>query len=155
MPRLSRLSEADHPAVSGDMTLELALRAATPLPERPLDNGQMVMLMGAMQPYLWTINGRTWDNRIPVAARSGERVELMFHNMSMMAHPMHLHGHVFQVVGINGTRFSGAKRDTVLVPPMANVTIAFDAGEAAPWMLHCHQMGHLAAGMMTELAVMA
>ena len=155
VPRLSPLSEADHPPVSGDMTLELALRAATPLPERPLDNGQMVMLMGAMQPYLWTINGRTWEDRMPVAARSGERVELMFHNMSMMAHPMHLHGHVFQVVGINGTRFSGAKRDTVLVPPMASVTIAFDAGEAAPWMLHCHQMGHLAAGMMTELAVMA
>ncbi|PQV56307.1 FtsP/CotA-like multicopper oxidase with cupredoxin domain [Defluviimonas denitrificans] len=155
VPRLSPLSGADHPAVSGDMTLELALRAATPLPERPLDNGQMVMLMGAMQPYLWTINGRTWDNRIPVAARSGERVEMMFHNMSMMAHPMHLHGHVFQVVGINGSRFSGAKRDTVLVPPMASVTIAFDAGEAAPWMLHCHQMGHLAAGMMTELAVTA
>ena len=155
VPRLSPLSEADHPPVSGDMTLELALRAATPLPERPLDNGQMVMLMGAMQPYLWTINGRTWEDRMPVAARSGERVELMFHNMSMMAHPMHLHGHVFQVVGINGTRFPGAKRDTVLVPPMASVTIAFDAGEAAPWMLHCHQMGHLATGMMTELAVTA
>ena len=155
VPSLPSLSEADHPPVSGDMTLELALRAATPLPERSLDNGQMVMLMGAMQPYLWTINGQTWDNRIPVAARSGERVELMFHNMSMMAHPMHLHGHVFQVVAINGTRFPGALRDTVLVPPMASVTIAFDAGEAAPWMLHCHQMGHLAAGMMTELAVMA
>ena len=155
VPRLPSLSDADHPPVSGDMTLELALRAATPLPERPLDNGQMVMLTGAMQPYLWTINGRTWEDRMPVAARSGERVELTFHNMSMMAHPMHLHGHVFQIVGINGTRFSGAKRDTVLVPPMASVAIAFDAGEAAPWMLHCHQMGHLAAGMMTELAITA
>ena len=155
VPRLPSLSEADHPPVSGDMTLELALRAATPLPERSLDNGQMVMLMGSMQPYLWTINGRTWEDRMPVAARSGERVELMFHNMSMMAHPMHLHGHVFQVVAINGTRFPGALRDTVLVPPMASVTIAFDAGEPAPWMLHCHQMGHLATGMMTELAVTA
>lgn len=155
VPRLSPLSEAEHPPVSGDMTLELALRAATPVPERPLDNGQMVMLMGAMQPYLWTINGQTWDNRVPVAARRGERVELMFHNMSMMAHPMHLHGHVFQVVAINGSRFPGALRDTVLVPPMASVTIAFDAGEAAPWMLHCHHMGHLATGMMTELAVTA
>ena len=155
VPRLSPLSEAEHPPVSGGMTLELALRAATPLPERPLGNGQMVMLMGSMQPYIWTINGQTWDNRVPVAARRGERVELMFHNMSMMAHPMHLHGHVFQVVAINGSRFPGALRDTVLVPPMVSVTIAFDAGEAAPWMLHCHQMGHLATGMMTELAVTA
>jgi len=155
VPRLANLSEADHPPVSGDMTQELALRAVAPLSDRPVTNGQMVMLMGAMQPYLWTINGRTWENRIPVAVKSGERVELMFHNMSMMAHPMHLHGHVFQVVAVNGTRFAGAMRDTVHVPAMGSVTVAFDAGEAAPWMLHCHQMGHLATGMMTELAVSA
>ncbi|PCD75522.1 multicopper oxidase family protein [Pseudothioclava arenosa] len=155
VPRIPALSEVEHPPVSSDMQQELALRAAHPLPERPLQNGQMVMLMGAMQPYVWTINGRTWENRVPVTARSGERVELMFHNMSMMAHPMHLHGHVFQVVEINGTRFPGAIRDTVLVPPMNSVTIAFDAGEAAPWMLHCHHMGHLATGMMTELSISA
>ncbi|OOY26642.1 copper oxidase [Thioclava sp. L04-15] len=155
VPKLASLSEVDHPPVSGDMTQELALRAVSPLAERPVQNGQMVMLSGSMQPYLWTINGRVWENRIPVAAKSGERVELMFHNMSMMAHPMHLHGHVFQVVEVNGTRFSGAMRDTVHVPAMGSVTVAFDAGEAAPWMLHCHQMGHLATGMMTELAVSA
>ena len=155
VPRLASVSDADHPPVAGDMAQELALRAVTPLADRPVQNGQMVMLMGAMQPYLWTINGRVWENRVPVAARSGERVELMFHNMSMMAHPMHLHGHVFQVVGVNSTRFAGAVRDTVHVPAMGSVTIAFDAGEAAAWMLHCHHMGHLATGMMTELAVSA
>lgn len=155
VPKLASLSDTEHPPVSGDMSQELALRAATPLPDRAVQNGQMVMLTGSMQPYLWTINGRTWENRIPVAAKSGERVELMFHNMSMMAHPMHLHGHVFQVVGVNGARFAGALRDTVHVPAMGSVTIAFDAGEAAPWMLHCHHMGHLASGMMTELAVSA
>lgn len=80
-------------------------------------------------------------------------MELTFHNMSMMSHPMHLHGHVFQVVAIDGTRFAGALRDTVLVPPMRAVTVAFDAGEAARWMLHCHHMAHLETGMMTELAV--
>jgi len=155
VPRLASLSDEEHPPVSGDMTQEMSLRALTPLPARPVQNGQMVMLMGSMQPYVWTINGRVWENRIPVPAKSGERVELMFHNMSMMAHPMHLHGHVFQVVEVNGTRFPGAMRDTVHVPAMGSVTIAFDAGEAAPWMLHCHQMGHLATGMMTELAISA
>jgi len=153
--RLPGLSESENPAVSGDLAQELALRAASPLPDRPAQNGQMVMLMGAMQPYLWTINGRTWENRVPVAVKSGERIELMFHNMSMMAHPMHLHGHVFQVVEFGGTRFAGAMRDTVHVPSMGSATIAFDAGEAAPWMLHCHHMAHLASGMMTELAVSA
>lgn len=155
VPRISGLSDADHPAVSGDMGQELALRALSPLPDRPVENGQMVMLSGAMQPYVWTINGQPWERRRPIEVKSGQRVEMMFHNMSMMAHPMHLHGHVFQVVGINGTRFSGAMRDTVHVPAMGSVTIAFDAGEIAPWMFHCHHMGHLASGMMTELSVTA
>ncbi|OZA11683.1 MAG: copper oxidase, partial [Rhodobacterales bacterium 17-64-5] len=83
------------------------------------------------------------------------RVELMFHNMSMMGHPMHLHGHAFQVVNINGKAVNGAMRDTVYVPPMAQVTVALDAGEAARWMLHCHHMPHLSTGMMTEFAVSA
>lgn len=155
VPRISGLSEADHPPVSGDMTQELALRALAPLPDRPIDEQPMLMLMGSMQPYVWTINGQTWETRTPVAVKTGQRVEMMFHNMSMMAHPMHLHGHVFQVVAIGGTRFAGALRDTVHVPAMGSVTVAFDAGEAAPWMLHCHHMGHLATGMMTELVVSA
>ncbi|MGO4854412.1 multicopper oxidase family protein [Phaeovulum sp. W22_SRMD_FR3] len=153
--RLAGLSDAAHPPVSGDMAQERQLRALAPLPERAATNAQMVMLEGGMQPYRWTINGQVWENRQPVAAKSGERVELMFHNMSMMAHPMHLHGHVFQVVAVGGARFAGAVRDTVHVPAMGSVTVAFDAGEPAPWMLHCHHMGHLATGMMTELAVSA
>ncbi len=46
-----------------------------------------------------------------------------------------------------------ALRDTVRVPPATTMTIAFDAGEAANWMFHCHHMPHLLTGMMTELAV--
>ena len=74
---------------------------------------------------------------------------------SMMAHPMHLHGHAFQVVGVGMDRIAGAVRDTVHVPPMGMVTVAVDAGEAARGMLHCHHMAHLATGMMTEFAVTA
>ncbi|MBE0453341.1 MAG: multicopper oxidase domain-containing protein [Roseovarius sp.] len=151
--RIPGLSEADHPPASMDLTQEAALRALSPLPERPADRAPMVMLGGTMSPYQWTIDGRLWGNHAPIPARSGERVEMMFHNMSMMAHPMHLHGHVFQVVGLGMSRIAGALRDTVQVPPMSMVTIAFDAGEVAPWMLHCHHMGHLETGMMTELAV--
>ena len=71
----------------------------------------------------------------------------------MMGRPMHLHGHVFQVVGVNGHRVAGAVRDTIYVPPMSMVDVARDAGEAARWKLHCHHMPHLAKGMMTEFAV--
>ncbi|CAM5204634.1 Multicopper oxidase MmcO [Castellaniella defragrans] len=70
----------------------------------------------------------------------------------MMAHPMHLHGHAFQVVALNGKAFSGAMRDTVHVPPMSKVTIAFDADNPGQWLLHCHNLYHMAAGMITEVA---
>ncbi len=153
--RLEGLGDTPHPAFDTDLAQESALHAVTPLASRAVDRAEMVMLSGAMQPYVWEINGKTWGNHQPITATSGQRVELMFHNMSMMAHPMHLHGHVFQVVAIGNQRFAGAMRDTVYVPPMASVTIAIDAGEAARWMLHCHHMAHLASGMMTEFAVSA
>lgn len=149
------ISEADHPAFSGDLAQESLLRAVTPLPERAPTSQPMLMLGGSMMPYVWTINGQTWGTHVPVTAKSGDRVEIMFHNMSMMAHPMHLHGHAFQVVGVGMDRIAGAVRDTVHVPPMGMVTVAVDAGAAARWMLHCHHMPHLSTGMMTEFAVSA
>ncbi|OIQ78529.1 copper resistance protein A precursor [mine drainage metagenome] len=153
--RIEAKAEEGAPAFDMNLAQESRLRAVNPLAARPVDKAEMVMLSGAMQPYVWTINGQTWENHVPVTARSGQRVELTFHNMSMMAHPMHLHGHTFQVVAIGGRRFAGAMRDTVLVPPMAAVTIALDAGEPARWMLHCHHIPHMASGMMTEFAVAA
>ena len=153
--KIAGMSDAESPAFDTDMAQEMLLQAANPLAARPVDRSHMIMLAGSMQPYLWTIDGQTWDTHKPVIATSGERVELMFHNMSMMGHPMHLHGHAFQVVNINGKAIKGAMRDTVYVPPMAMVTVALDAGEAARWMLHCHHMPHLSTGMMTEFAVSA
>ncbi len=153
--KIADVSEGDHPAFSGDLAQESLLRAVTPLSERSPASQPMLMLGGSMMPYVWTINGQTWGTHVPVTAKSGDRVEMMFHNMSMMAHPMHLHGHAFQVVGVGMDRIAGAVRDTVHVPPMGMVTVAVDAGEAARWMLHCHHMPHLSTGMMTEFAVSA
>lgn len=153
--RLSTASDATHPAFSADLLQEAQFSALTPLAARPVDRSDNLMLGGSMMPYLWTIDGQSWATHRPVGARSGERVRLTFQNMSMMAHPMHLHGHHFQVVDLNGRAFSGALRDTIHVPPMSMVTVALDAGEAARWMLHCHHMPHLATGMMTEFVVSA
>lgn len=147
------VAEAMAPAFDTTFAQESRLMAPTALPARPIDRRHMLMLAGSMKPYVWTINGAVWDRHQPVGARSGERVLLTFHNMSMMGHPMHLHGHVFQVVGLNGRAIAGALRDTVYVPAMSMVDVVLDAGEAARWMLHCHHMPHLASGMMTEFAV--
>lgn len=153
--KLPHMADEDAPAFDLDLSQELGFEALNSLTERPVDRGQIVMLGGSMQPYVWTINGAVWGQHRAIAAKSGERVMLSFHNMSMMGHPMHLHGHVFQVVDINGRKVNGARRDTVYVPPMSMVTVALDAGEAARWMLHCHHMPHLETGMMTEFAVSA
>ncbi len=153
--RIDALAETDAPAFDTDLAQEAQLVALHPLTDRPVERSHMIMLGGGMQPYVWTINGAIWGQHQPIPARSGERVSLTFHNMSMMGHPMHLHGHVFQVVGINGRRIAGALRDTVYVPPMTMVEIALDAGEAARWLLHCHHMAHMATGMMTEFSVAA
>lgn len=153
--KLASASDEAHPAFSADLWQEAGFQAVTPLTDRPVDRADNLMLGGSMMPYLWTINGQTWGTHRTIEARSGERVALTFHNMSMMAHPMHLHGHHFQVVALNGTPLRGAMRDTVHVPPMSMVTVALDAGEAARWMFHCHHMPHLSTGMMTEFVVAA
>ncbi|KAF0116119.1 MAG: Multicopper oxidase type 2 [Rhodobacteraceae bacterium] len=153
--KISGASDEAHPAFSADLVQEAGFRALTPLADRPFDRTDSLMLNGSMMPYVWTIDGQSWGTHRIVEARSGERVALTFHNMSMMAHPMHLHGHHFQVVALNGTPLRGAFRDTVHVPPMSMVTVALDAGEAARWMLHCHHMPHLATGMMTEFVIAA
>jgi hypothetical protein len=88
---------------------------------------------------------------LPVA--EGERVQLVFVNRTPMPHPMHLHGHEFQVVEIDDVRFAGAVRDTVLVPPGRRVVVAFDALNPGLWALHCHLLYHLDPGDVHHTAV--
>lgn len=86
-----------------------------------------------------------------LTVREGERVHIAMQNHTAMAHPMHLHGHHFQVVAINGAPLAGAVRDTVQIPPMAEVTVAFDADGPGKWAFHCHHLYHMPAGMMAVL----
>ncbi|GLR68979.1 multicopper oxidase [Acidocella aquatica] len=143
--------QANTSAGACGITLEANLRAQTPLTNRPIDRVHQVILAGNMAGYDWTINGKQWKNHDPLLVKQGERVAFDIVNHSKMAHPMHLHGHHFQVVAINGTALPGAMRDTVLVPPMGNVRIAFDAVNPGRWLFHCHNLYHMAAGMMTEV----
>jgi FtsP/CotA-like multicopper oxidase with cupredoxin domain len=123
--------------------LERRLRPRFPLDNRRPDRRLGVTLTGGMDGYEWAVFAKE-----PLQIRRGERVEIAMRNMSMMTHPMHLHGHHFQVVGINGRRLDGAVRDTVAVPHMAEVVIAFDAINPGKWAFHCHNLYHMAAGMM-------
>lgn len=147
--KLAGLADMAAPAL--DLALEAKLVASAPLSPRPADVRHSVMLTGSMGPYLWSIDDRTWAARRKLEVSHGQRVEIEFMNHSIMAHPMHLHGHHFQIVEIAGHRMAGALRDTVLVPPMTSVVVAFDADNPGRWLYHCHNLYHMAAGMMSEV----
>jgi len=133
------------------LALERRLRAVVPLVPRPADRGIGLDLTGSMAGYAWTLNGARFGEHQPLVVRQGERVEVLLRNRTEMSHPMHLHGHVVQVVAIDGDRIAGALRDSVLVPPMASVTVAFDADNPGRWAFHCHHIYHMVSGMMTSL----
>jgi FtsP/CotA-like multicopper oxidase with cupredoxin domain len=143
--------EQHAPSAPLGTAFEERLRAATPLSKRKTDRVLKVDLTGDMMRFQWGINGKRYGEDTPLRARAGERVELLMRNRTMMAHPMHLHGHHFQVVAINDRRFMGAMRDTVLVPARGSVAVAFDADNPGKWALHCHNEYHMMAGMMTSL----
>ncbi|WP_235923570.1 multicopper oxidase family protein [Brucella tritici] len=139
--RIANIGDIPGPLV--DFSLEERLRARQALAERPADRRFTLNLTGQMQGYAWGFDGDT-----DLRARRGERIEIAIRNTSMMSHPMHLHGHHFQVTEINGAKLAGAVRDTVLIPPGGAATIAFDAENPGIWPLHCHHLYHMATGMM-------
>ena len=142
---------------TGLLTLDLEgqLAAVNPLTPKAIDQTYVLRLQGNMMKYEWLINGIAFDvanpgsEKAPVRVKMGQRVALKFVNETPMSHPMHLHGHSFQVIDINGRGFNGALRDTVLVPGNDSVTVAFDANNPGLWFVHCHILWHLDAGMAT------
>jgi len=134
-----------------DNTQEIHLRAKEPLADKPVQRSLPSVLGGDMMTYTWTINGATYPNRNSLNVKEGERVELVISNKTGMSHPMHLHGHVFEVTEIDGQKITGAKRDTILIPPKSTIKVAFDANNPGVWAYHCHILYHLATGMFTVL----
>jgi FtsP/CotA-like multicopper oxidase with cupredoxin domain len=106
-------------------------------------------LSGSMATYDWMINGRPFDDTVPLSIRQGQHATLTFTNTTMMWHPMHLHGHTFQVIKPDGT--PGPRKDTVVVLPKRRLTVALVADNPGVWMLHCHNTYHQEVGMMTSL----
>lgn len=112
-----------------------------------------IKLSGDMNKYIWKINGQAWPDITPIQIELNQRVIMIFDNQSMMSHPMHLHGYDFKITSIDGKAVNGPFRDTVLVMPKSKVTVEFNAVYPGKWILHCHNLYHLAAGMMTYLQV--
>jgi len=126
----------------------LTVAPGAALPARDPDTVQGLVLAGSMGPYLWTINGRTYDQTVPLTIRAGQAGRIRITNHSMMSHPLHVHGHTFQLGPAGG---HGPRKDTVLVPSMGGVAVDIAATNPGTWMIHCHNAYHAEAGMMTRL----
>jgi FtsP/CotA-like multicopper oxidase with cupredoxin domain len=135
-----------------DLSLEPQLRSIAELPDDPVVRTEIVTLTGGESNYIWGLNGKPMMHDTLFSVREGERYEVVMQNLTTMAHPMHLHGHYFRVVGVDGKRFKGAIRDTVLVPVGGQVTIQFDADNPGTWAFHCHHLYHMNSGMMGAIA---
>ena len=148
---VGKIAEAAHHPI-GAIEREASMRyeSIAPLPVRKADNHLVIDLTGSMMTYRWGIGDAASPHQ-HLLVQEGERVEMTLTNRTEMSHPMHLHGHHFQVVAIDGVRVAAAVRDTELVPVGGSVTLAFDAGNPGKWMFHCHNLYHMLSGMMTQV----
>ncbi len=105
----------------------------------------LLNLTGNMWRYIWSMNGVPISEADLIRIHKGEVVRLTLNNLTMMHHPMHLHGHFFRVLNANGD-YSPLKH-TVNVAPMQQVTIEFAADVEGDWFFHCHVLYHMMSGM--------
>ncbi len=137
--------------LSGALASYGVLRAAPSarLPARKPDVTYRLRLTGGMARYDWGINGQALDMSRPGALQflmaAGQRVRIIFANATTMYHPMHIHGHTFQLGP------AGPRKDTVIVRPGQQVACDFDAANPGQWMTHCHNLYHAPQGGMMAL----
>ena len=100
---------------------------------------------------MWGFDGKKFsEGPEPYAFRHGERVRVTLVNDTMMTHPIHLHGHFFELVHAPAGRLP--RKHTVNVLPGGKVTFDFTA-EQGDWAFHCHMMVHMHAGMFQVFKV--
>ena len=108
----------------------------------------LLNLTGNMNRYIWSMNGVPLSEADNIKINNKEVTRITFNNLTMMHHPMHLHGHFFRVLNANG-EYSPLKH-TVNVPPMQEMTIEFygnNGDEYGDWFFHCHILYHMMGGM--------
>ncbi len=105
----------------------------------------LLNLTGNMNRYIWSMNGVPLSETDQIKINHKEVTRITLNNLTMMHHPMHLHGHFFRVINKNGD-YSPLKH-TVNVPPMQEITIEFYGNEYGDWFFHCHILYHMMSGM--------
>lgn len=103
---------------------------------------------------VYTINGKTFPETEPLKVKKGDTVKVrLVNNSNTDDHPMHLHGHFFQVLSKNGKPLEGSPlmKDTLNLKPGEEYVVAFQADNEGNWMFHCHDLHHASAGMVTDV----
>ncbi len=139
-------------ALSGQAIRYGDLRAtdAVRLPAKNPDRRQTIRLTANAAGYVHGIDGKAFPDSAPITVREGERLRLRVVNDTMMFHPIHLHGHTFQMVSAGS-----ARKDTVNVEAMSAIEFDIEADNPGQWMFHCHNTYHLETGMATTLSYRA
>ncbi len=130
------------------------LKARRMNPHRTVEREMEIHLTGNMERYMWSFDGKKFTAVTDDPIRFGfeERVRVKLVNQTMMAHPIHLHGHFFELV--NGAdHMHQPLKHTVIVQPGGTATFDLTANEPGDWTFHCHLLYHMHAGMMQVVTV--
>jgi len=129
------------------------LVALRPNPDpRPPARSLQIHLTGNMERFMWSFDGRKFSEVVePIRFARDERVRVTLVNDTMMQHPIHLHGHFFEVV--NGHAGRHPMKHTVNVLPGSKVAFDLTADAPGDWAFHCHLLFHMHAGMFNVVTV--
>ncbi len=119
------------------------------------NNAEAMAGMAGMAYNLFTINGRAFPDTEPLTVKKGERVRIrMINGGTSTIHPMHLHGHQFKVVAVDGNPVPKAAqltRNTQPIHPGETYDIEFIANNPGTWLFHCHELHHADSGMIVAV----
>jgi CopA family copper-resistance protein len=129
------------------------LAPLTPFPDKRAPTRQVdIHLTGNMERFMWSLDGRKLNEGAePIRFERNERVRVNLINNSMMNHPIHLHGHFFEVV--TGQPHGNPVKHTVNVMPGGKASFDLTADAPGDWAFHCHLLYHMHAGMMNVVKV--
>jgi FtsP/CotA-like multicopper oxidase with cupredoxin domain len=121
--------------------------------QRPPARSMEIHLTGNMERFMWGFDGRKFSELVePIRFERDERVRVTLVNDTMMSHPIHLHGHFFELV-TGGPAGHQPLKHTVNVAPGSKVTFDLTADAPGDWAFHCHMLMHMHAGMFNVVTV--
>ncbi|HEY8618386.1 copper resistance system multicopper oxidase [Phenylobacterium sp.] len=129
------------------------LVSPTPNPDvRAPSRSLEIHLTGNMERFIWGFDGKTYaEDSTPIPFRLNEKVRVTLVNDTMMAHPIHLHGHFMSLV--NGHGAHQPLKHTINVLPGGKASFDLVADAPGDWAFHCHMQLHMHAGMFRVVTV--